>query len=104
MKDCPDLDDKTGHDYDRSQCEAKESKAVLLTVDRHNDEADDQRNESEDHQLIILLAKGEFMFHVLKFQYKSSSDILRYLLMEKKVLKVATIIPVTRRKPSKIRK
>lgn len=93
VKDGEDLDDKAGHHNQRAQGYAEKSKAVLLPVKCHDGESRHQGHDADDHPLIVLFAKRKFIHNYKVVQYNSSKDILRYFLMEKKVLSTATSIP-----------
>jgi hypothetical protein len=63
MQNREDFQNKTSHHDDRSKGETKETKSMLFGVERHNDEAKDYRCYADDHPLIVLSSKREFVFH-----------------------------------------
>ena len=73
-----------------------------LLVKHHDNKADDEGHDSNDHPLIVSFAERKFIHNFYIVQYNSSKDILRYFLIEKKVLSTAIIIPVTSKMPSNI--
>ena len=82
-KNCVDLDYESRHNHDRPQRKSHEAEAMRLTIQRHNDEAYDERDHTDDHPLIVLFAKRKFVvgrsfaFHVCVNQYSSSKDMRR---------------------------
>ena len=63
LKDGVDLDDKSSHYHDRAESQTQESEAVLLIIQRHQDETNNEGNDADDHPLVVLTAKRKVIFH-----------------------------------------
>lgn len=64
MQDSEYFNYKTRHHNDGAERKSKESKTMWIGFKRHNDESNYQRDDADNHQLIIFLSEREFAFHV----------------------------------------
>jgi hypothetical protein len=69
MQDCINLEHEANHHNDGSEGEAEETKAMLLLIHRHDDKANNDGNNADDHPLIILFSEGKFIFHNVQFLF-----------------------------------
>lgn len=77
MQDGVDLNDKSGHNNDGSECEAEKSETMWLAVHRHDRKAGNQSDDANDHPLIILATKRKFIHDYFIYKFESLIKLIK---------------------------